>query len=33
MHGGTALIAGVAEEDRPGSIQIFRPNFEKICEV
>ncbi len=33
MHGGNALLAGVAEEDKPGSIQVFRPNFEKIYEV
>jgi len=33
MHGGNAILAGVAEEDKPGSIQVFRPNFEKIYEV
>lgn len=24
MHGARAIFAGVAEEDRPGSIQIYR---------
>ena len=33
MHGGRAIFAGVAEEDRPGSIQVLRPTFEKIFEV
>ena len=33
MHGGNAIIAGVAEEDKPGSIQVFRSNFEKMYEV
>lgn len=33
MHGARAIIAGVADEDKPGSIQVYRPTFEKIFEV
>jgi len=33
MHGGKALFAGIAENDRPGSIQVIRFPFERIYEV
>ena len=33
MHGGRALFAGIAENDKPGSIQIINFNFQKIFEV
>ena len=33
MHGARAFFAGVAEDDRPGSIQVLRQPWEKIYEV
>lgn len=33
MHGARAFFAGVAEDDRPGSIQVLRQPWEKIFEV
>jgi hypothetical protein len=33
MHGARAFFAGIAEDDRPGSIQVLRYPFEKIFEV
>lgn len=30
MHGGRAIFAGVAEDDRPGSIQVLRYPFEAM---
>jgi hypothetical protein len=33
LHGGRAFFAGIAEDDRPGSIQVLRYPFEKVFEV
>lgn len=33
LHGGRALFAGIAENDRPGSIQVIRFPFERIYEI
>lgn len=33
MKGGRALFAGVAENDRPGSIQVISFGFEKLFEI
>lgn len=33
MHGGRALFAGIAENDKPGSIQIINFKFQKIFEI
>ena len=33
LHGGRALFAGVAENDKPGSIQVLNQKFSKIYEV
>jgi hypothetical protein len=33
LWNGKALIAGVAEEDKPGSIQVYRFPFDKIYEI
>ncbi len=36
MHGGRALFAGSAEDDRPGVISVFKlpfDNFEKLFEI
>lgn len=28
MHGGRAFLAGIAEDDKPGSIQVLKYPFE-----
>lgn len=33
MHGARAFFAGIAEDDRPGSIQVLRYPWEKVYEV
>jgi hypothetical protein len=33
LHGGRALFAGVAENDKPGSIQVINLNFERLFEI
>lgn len=33
MRGGRAIFAGIAENDRPGSIQVIRFPFERIFEI
>lgn len=33
LHGGKAIMAGIAENDKPGSIQVIRFPFERIFEV
>jgi hypothetical protein len=33
LHGGRTFIAGIAEDDKPGSIQCLRYPFEKIFEA
>ena len=33
MHGGRALFAGTADEDRPGTVQVFSLPFERLYEV
>ena len=33
MNGGRALFAGIAENDKPGSIQVINFKFQKISEV
>jgi hypothetical protein len=33
LHGGRAIMAGIAENDKPGSIQVIRFPFERIFEV
>lgn len=33
MHGGRAFFAGVAEDDKPGCIQVLKYPFEKIYEA
>jgi len=33
LNGGRALFAGVAENDRPGSIQVINMKWQKIAEI
>ena len=33
MNGGKAMVCGVAENDKPGSIQILKLPFERVLEV
>jgi WD40 repeat protein len=33
MHGARAFFAGIAEDDKPGSIQVLRYPWEKVFEI